>query len=95
MTQVMEPALPTAYTPPALMPLGTLRTLTRGAGPGGEPVVMQTLLEPPFGAAAEPYQRPTLTVLGTLRSLTRGAGPGGEPMVMQTGGGIPGDLRVE
>jgi hypothetical protein len=85
MTHVLEP---TAYRPPALNPLGTLRTLTVGAGPDGEPMVMQSIVDPPF--AAGDYQRPTLTVLGTLRNLTRGAGPGGEPIVMQTNVGIPG-----
>ena len=54
MTQVLERPLKTSYEPPAFEPLGTLRTLTRGAGPGGRPVVMQTgFLVPPFAEEAE------------------------------------------
>ena len=42
MTQVTERPITSEYAAPVLQPLGTLRSLTRGAGPGGEPVVMQT-----------------------------------------------------
>lgn len=83
MTQALERPRTAAYARPALEPLGTLRALTRGAGPDGELVVMQT-------GFTMPYAPPALEPLGTLRTLTRGAGPDGEPVVVQTGGGIPG-----
>ena len=56
MTQVLERPLKTSYEPPAFEPLGTLRTLTKGAGPGGELVVMQTLI-PPFVPDEEADER--------------------------------------
>jgi hypothetical protein len=57
MTQMLERPLTTSYAPPALEPLGTLRSLTKGAGPGGKPVVMQTGLAMPSGQDAdEPVQ---------------------------------------
>ncbi|BCJ50010.1 hypothetical protein Asp14428_14850 [Actinoplanes sp. NBRC 14428] len=60
MTHVLERPRTTAYAPPVLQPLGTLRSLTRGAGPHGEPVVMQTVAIPPFAPAPDAYRRPTL-----------------------------------
>ncbi len=83
MTQALERPRTAPYARPRLEPLGTLRSLTRGAGPQGEPVVMQT-------GFTMPYEPPAIAGLGTLRSLTRGAGQDGQLIVMQTGGGIPG-----
>ncbi|BCJ51891.1 hypothetical protein Asp14428_33660 [Actinoplanes sp. NBRC 14428] len=42
MTQLCEQVRRDAYKPPALEPLGSLRSLTRGAGPDGELVVTVT-----------------------------------------------------
>jgi len=42
MSEVLERPVKTGYVPPALEPLGSLRSLTKGAGPGGMPIVMQT-----------------------------------------------------
>ncbi|MCA2214117.1 hypothetical protein [Jidongwangia harbinensis] len=76
------------YAPPALAPLGSLRSLTRGSGPEGTPIMMLT---PPFAPRQRrPYQPPAIAPLGSLTSLTRGAGPDGELVVAATGGGIPG-----
>jgi hypothetical protein len=77
------------YAPPALAPLGSLRSLTKGAGPEGTPIMMLT---PPFAPPRQrdAYERPAIVPLGSLTSLTRGAGPEGELVVMATGGGIPG-----
>lgn len=98
MPPVLDRPPTTAYAPPALEPLGTLRTLTKGAGPGAMPIVLQSVIiplhdaEPARAAAGIPrqYQPPALEPLGTLRTLTKGAGPGGMPIVMQTGSGIMG-----
>lgn len=80
------------YAPPALAPLGSLRSLTRGAGPGGTPIVMQTI--PLFVPSQRgSYERPGIVPLGSLTSLTKGAGPGGKLIVMQTGPiGFPGGV---
>ena len=42
MSEVLDRPGLTDYAPPALEPLGSLRSLTKGAGPGGMPIVMQT-----------------------------------------------------
>ena len=42
MTQTVDRPRTGTYERPALEPLGSLRALTKGAGPGGEPIVMQT-----------------------------------------------------
>ncbi|MCA2211434.1 hypothetical protein [Jidongwangia harbinensis] len=42
MTQLLDREHIGAYAPPALERLGLLRDLTRGAGPGGELIVMAT-----------------------------------------------------
>jgi hypothetical protein len=42
MTQLLDRPRIGTYARPALEPLGSLRALTKGAGPGGEPIVMAT-----------------------------------------------------
>ena len=83
MTDVLDRPETTAYRPPPLEPLGTLRDLTRGAGPDGEPIVMQT------GGIPGGYQPPVVVALGTLRDLTRGSGPDGAPVMMLTAPLLP------
>ena len=103
MTRLLDRTSIDGYVSPALQALGSLRALTEGAGPDGEPVVMATGLVTSGAPTIEArrvgrqrvgtYERPALEPLGSLRTLTKGAGADGELIVMATNGpGIPGDF---
>jgi hypothetical protein len=62
MTQLLDQERIGAYTPPALEPLGPLRDLTKGAGPGGELIVMASVGVLPEGLTPAPATPPPFLV---------------------------------